>query len=122
MSELDIKVTGDNTEAIQSIKDTIALLNTLKSASESVSGGNIKSAMAELKAGINSIRPNPELGKVTEFLNGVAAFKLPKGLASLSERLDDIGTGMNQHWRHNEPNKSRSSTRPIRTRSGTEPE
>jgi hypothetical protein len=95
MSELDIKVTGDNTEAIQSIKDTIALLNTLKSASESVSGGNIKSAMAELKAGINSIRPNPELGKVTEFLNGVAAFKLPKGLASLSERLDDIGTGMN---------------------------
>lgn len=53
MSELDIKVTGDNTEAIQSIKDTIALLNTLKSASESVSGGNIKSAMAELKAGIN---------------------------------------------------------------------
>jgi len=26
MSELDIKVTGDNTEAIQSIKDTIALL------------------------------------------------------------------------------------------------
>lgn len=94
MSELDIKVTGDNTEAIQSIKDTIALLNSLKSASESVSGGNIKSAMAELKAGINSIRPNPELGKVTEFLNGVAAFKLPKGLTSLSERLDSIGTSM----------------------------
>lgn len=94
MSELDIKVTGDNTEAIQSIKDTIALLNTLKSASESVSGGNIKSAMAELKTGINSIRPNPELNKVTEFLNGVAAFKLPKGLYTLGERLENIGAGL----------------------------